>query len=1103
MKVSHIKQCGYAIAALLLSLGQCMTHSTPTSSLLTTGEGLDDNFIEFDSAPDLVLDGSVVNVFYGCSRACELGVEVVVSTPIRSGVTTFRKRWTNRRPFQAPTSRPVRLRLLPALAYRRDFFNRHFLEAQEVLLRAWLSHLDDCSETGTHYNSSLARTWKVLRTLPASERPARPSTACPSWSAELTWLLTRDRVHQCPHEPDTVDMLTFPFVSTGERFGVVRKLQPFLNRDLERARLQTVNHTRNILSVWVYLLERCDKGMCSIIHHVDGHTKYTSPLIQLTDTGDVIIQMRLATGEDEAFKSNLALPLRTWIRLDFSVEGSKVSLEMTPADVSGGHGGKTLSTFQFQDNIHYNDTDGYFVIGGGKHIPGIFGYFGPIKNYRFGTQKVENPLLSEKALADLEQTHLTCEEIKEQTVAFLQALTDSPLIPKSDRCHARYLGRWDTLEQTTCRHTWSWEAQIKHSTLFRFLQTQQENLYQGIRTKHLGRELYDFVVSEMFDGLQIQPSPAMVDLLKACSCFGHPRASLLLATMHFAGLGVPVDQQQGHVYSLIGAVADDRLALMHLGYKHTQGTDGFLKDFDMAYGYYSNVGVQSAIDQGKILENQQLPTELIRLNNEDDLGRVTPETSDQFQFLHYQAESGDLESQKHLARILFWGQNGVSKDVVSAVRWFKKSAMQMKDPSAMYDYSILLVKGQGVERNLTLGFQLLQKAAEMGSVQALNGLGWYHCVKLKDHKTAMKYFEQAAHNGSDNGMYNLGVYYITGKNPDDPAKNETAAFWHFLNAAVAGHVDAAVEAGWYLSTGRLAGVAQDARRAVIILKQVCERNGHLGFLLREALQDYLQGMWGEALVKYVLLAETGLGVAQNNAAHLWGELEPGMDYHWRYHNHSTFNEAPHASGLLTMGDYYYRRGSSGVGDRPSLVSQAASLYSRAALAGSPQGLFNLAVLAEEGHVFPRSVSAQLDVSPHAGLDAVVEELLQRCLAFEDEDNVTPCSLALLRVQIGKAWRKMTQNFAQLTLAYASLGSVISALLILLIHCLLGAVDRSGTQGDAARREHVSSRAVTAARVPWLSRLRAKQRLHRASDWAVTAAGVFLCALCLTVSCHLL
>lgn len=41
--------------------------------------------------------------------------------------------------------------------------------------------------------------------------------------------------------------------------------------------------------------------------------------------------------------------------------------------------------------------------------------------------------------------------------------------------------------------------------------------------------------------------------------------------------------------------------------------------------------------------------------------------------------------------------------------------------------------------------------------------------------------------------------------------------------------------------------------------------------------------------------------------------------------------------------------------------------------------------------------------------------LLRCVETEEEEAVTPCSLALLRVQMGKALRRMTQNGAQLLL----------------------------------------------------------------------------------------
>ena len=54
-------------------------------------------------------------------------------------------------------------------------------------------------------------------------------------------------------------------------------------------------------------------------------------------------------------------------------------------------------SYSFPDSIVYDDTDGYFVIGGSKFLPGIHGYFGPIKYYRFGTEEVKYPLSYHKS----------------------------------------------------------------------------------------------------------------------------------------------------------------------------------------------------------------------------------------------------------------------------------------------------------------------------------------------------------------------------------------------------------------------------------------------------------------------------------------------------------------------------------------------------------------------------------------------------------------------------------------------------------------------------------------------------------------------------------
>lgn len=99
-------------------------------------------------------------------------------------------------------------------------------------------------------------------------------------------------------------------------------------------------------------------------------------------------------------------------------------------------------------------------------------------------------------------------------------------------------------------------------------------------------------------------------------------------------------------------------------------------------------------------------------------------------------------------------------------------------------------------------YQILVSLLE-GSINTLNGLGWYHGVVLEDHRNAVKYFEQAALNGSADAMFNLGIYDINGKNPYSPFdscqnsfafymiyflhKPQMAAFQLFLNASHFGH----------------------------------------------------------------------------------------------------------------------------------------------------------------------------------------------------------------------------------------------------------------------------------------------------------------------------
>ncbi|KTF87506.1 hypothetical protein cypCar_00030566 [Cyprinus carpio] len=1078
----------FICAALILSPVWC---ESPDADGTPYGD-----FVRFGNVLDSVMDKCNVQVQYNCSAACRIGVEIVISTPRRTGVTVYRRTWTNHKRFGKPRSRTVHLVFPPAVLYRRDFFVRRPLETCNVVLRAWMVHLFENEIGGNHdkgYDQSLVRTSTSLRTLPLSERPAYPQTSSVSWGAWLMWQLTKDTVRKCPHESDIVDILTFPFASTGER-DVVECEEGV---GLLCVNLPSSALCRMTLSVWLYLLSWCSQSLCGIVKHVNENRNYGSPLIMLSDTGDIVVQVQMLDGEEKAFTAHAALPLHTWIRLDIFFQVSEAKLTITKI-LPGEMTLETNHFFDFRQPVQFNDTSGYFVIGGCSYLQGFHGYIGPIRYYRLGSKNVTNPLSPIRMLKELDRLHRHCEEMRHVTEDYLQALRQNRDVSR-DVCESYYGGLKRKFGHRECAQTWSWDQQRRFNLTLRLLEEHQE-LIKGLghSRRHLvrlGRVIFQDAVKtiskaeESDGGLDLMSS--VIEQLQVSSCWGHQHSSLLLATLLLAGLGVPVDLEQGHVYSLIGAVSDDRLALMHLGYKHMQGLDGFPKDQNTAYGYYANIGKQTSLDRDKVQDSWQTLTEHVHLNNDDELHTQTGELGDIVQYLKHQADRGDVESQKSLARMLLWGSNGVEKDIRAAVMWYARSALQMVDPSAMYDYAILLLKGTGVKKNRTLGLELLKKAADMGSVEALNGLGWYYSNIVKDGRKAFRYFELAAQNGSRDGLFN------------------TAAFHYFLDAAQLGHVDGAVQSALFLSTGSIKGVPRDPDKAVLLLKQVSEMNGHLGFMVKDALQTYQRGSWDEALVKYAMLAETGLGVAQHNAAHLCELLDHSSACQWRYHNYSTYNHIPQEAGLLRMGDYY-----SELAD----MVKAIDMYSTAAVHGSAEGLFNLVMLIEEGYEVPDIILDQMGLSDahNVSRSAVVANLLSRCRAFEEGD-VTPCSLVLWRMELLRAWRDFTHSSVQLTLAcgiFATLTVFVFAVLLRTLLACYHAQYRSTSQSSERHNEPEPS-GDEISDSPLETRTENQQQsyqptaahnhlsVQKTSDLIVTVTGVCACVIFLMFISHLL
>ena len=141
--------------------------------------------------------------------------------------------------------------------------------------------------------------------------------------------------------------------------------------------------------------------------------------------------------------------------------------------------------------------------------------------------------------------------------------------------------------------------------------------------------------------------------------------------------------------------------------------------------------------------------------------------------------------QQNLARLLFWGSQGVHRDLRAAAELYRQGA-ENGDVQSMHDYGIVLLKGQGVERNETSARHWLQKAADgvsrrrtasactfnqcvlpvhvfysvscalQGHVNAHNALGWLALEREANYTKALEYFLFAHERGNPDASYNIG-----------------------------------------------------------------------------------------------------------------------------------------------------------------------------------------------------------------------------------------------------------------------------------------------------------------------------------------------------------
>uniref|UniRef100_A0A671SEI1 Protein sel-1 homolog 3-like n=1 Tax=Sinocyclocheilus anshuiensis TaxID=1608454 RepID=A0A671SEI1_9TELE len=753
-----------------MSLTGCLSRSSSTGN------------VAFLDAPGEPVSNCPLRVKYSCFQSSVVHVQVLVSFDTGSTSVVFHKYWTCE-PGHTRT-RVVTVSFPDWLVYRPDWIIRGSDWVLSCLLRAWIGP-DESTGPGRFLGTSVTVPLDIHSPL---SRPFKQHQLCAKWDTDLLRRVRSDDMPQCLEENEVASLLSTMYASTGERYGIIKTLQPFINEVLEGLRIKSIYYPWFAVSLWVLVEKPCSNHLCGLLLHIDSENNYVTPTMFLTDTGRIHVQVHGDAGHSSAFLSSFKVPLHQWCRISHRF-GSQI----------GCFRNSLLLSHRLQwiyNNVMLDDTHGYFVIGGGKFIRGIEGYYGPATYYRIQGLPADKV---GKIIYSIYSFIVTC-----------------------------FVGR--------------------------------------VNASAVGRILYALVLRKISTAHSLDVITRMMPFLLQSGCLGDNRALHLSSVLYSSGFGVRRQPYKAWLLSLLAAQKDWRLTLLRLGHMHHVGDLEVTPDRDLSYAYYVNIARQTSMDQ-KNPSPQQTFVELIRLNDEETLKAQTNENDDLFHWLKLQARSGVAEAEQAMGRMLFWGQQGVSPDIQTAVKHYERGATTLRDPVSMYDYAIVLLTGQGVTKDVQRAVTFLKKAIEQGSVPAITALGWYYEQYEKDYEKAVHLWEEADAKGHPDAAMNLGVFYSQGLYLGQPA-DQFKAYKYYLKSAQRGHLNGGIELADIWIHGIPGQVARRPADAVLWGKWASEQNGYLGTVLRNGLNAYFRGDWIMSLIYYLSAAESGFEAAQFNVAYL-------------------------------------------------------------------------------------------------------------------------------------------------------------------------------------------------------------------------------------------
>jgi TPR repeat protein len=300
----------------------------------------------------------------------------------------------------------------------------------------------------------------------------------------------------------------------------------------------------------------------------------------------------------------------------------------------------------------------------------------------------------------------------------------------------------------------------------------------------------------------------------------------------------------------------------------------------------------------------------------------------------------------HNLGIMYANGEGVEKDAVQAVCWFRQAAEQGY-AGAQVNLGLMYSRGEGVKKDAVQAVLWYRKAIEQGCAEAQCSLGDMYREGEgveKDAVQAVHWYRKAAEQGYAEAQSKLGLMYNMGEGVEEDAVQ--AVCW-CRQAAEQGHAVAQSALGIMYRQGTRTGVAKNAVQAVYWSQQaavqgVAVAQSDLGdmFSRGEGVEkDAVQAVywWRKAAVQGCAGSQYNLGLMYNKGKGVKKDAVQAV--HW-YRKAAEQGNAAAQSNLGLI----YKMGEGVEED----AEQAVHWWRKAAVQGDSDSQYNLGLMHDDG-----------------------------------------------------------------------------------------------------------------------------------------------------------